>query len=71
MELAFLCLGVQLVLQETFQDCSDVTDMFFIGFRVNQDVVDVDDYPLVQLVERSVVNTEAETTILLDKEEPC
>ncbi len=56
MELAFLCLGVQLVLQEMFQDCSDVTDMFFIGFGVNQDVVDVDDYPLVQHISENIVN---------------
>ncbi len=33
-----------------------MSDMFFIGFGVNQDVIDVDNYPLVQHVSEDVVN---------------
>ncbi len=50
MKFTLLCLGVQLMVDETTKNCSDRLDMILECRGIYQDVVDIDNYPAVKHV---------------------
>lgn len=56
MELALLHFHIQLILQEAFQDYSDVGNVILQGDRVDQDVVDIHDHLVANHAPEQLVN---------------
>ena len=56
MKLTLLSLDLQVVSQEAFQDCSNVSDVILQGSRVDQDVFDIHDHLESEHVPEHLVN---------------
>lgn len=60
MKLTLLCLGIHLMRNETLEYCSDLLDMFFKCFGVDQDIVDIDNDRFVEHVSEDIVDESLE-----------
>ena len=54
--LTLLSLAEQVVSQEAFQDCSNVSDVILQSSRVDQDVIDLHDHPSSEHVPEHPIN---------------
>ncbi len=69
MKFTLLCLGVQLMVDETTKNCSDLLDMILECHGIYQDVIDIDNYPAVKHVSEYFVNERLENGWTVGKPE--
>ncbi len=56
MKLTFICLGVEVMCDQTFENCPDLLNMLLKGFGVDQDIIDVNNNAFSEHISENVVD---------------